>query len=177
MKVCFEANLQFEKWFCWVPPQLSTGFPPTTKLEAFRWTSPRNGKLRASFARPSALVSGGYPTNIPSIIAGEVFWWSGAIRRRAQTVCGEYPTDAPPIIAGDLFWRGGAIRRGVPVGYTAPKPQNSSAADCPTPPKHSPGDNRRDICWVPPRNQGGRPREGSPQFPISRRNLPPSFHF
>ena len=62
MKVCFEANLQLKKWRCWVPPRFQRGFPPTTKLEAFRWTAPRDGKVRASFVRPSALVSGGYPT-------------------------------------------------------------------------------------------------------------------
>ena len=44
------------------PPSYQQGFSPTTKLKAFRWTSPRNGKLQASFARPSALVSWGHPT-------------------------------------------------------------------------------------------------------------------
>ena len=50
-------------------------------------------------------------------------------------------------------------------------------ADCITPPEQFPGDNRRGICWVPPRNQGERPHEGSPQFPISRRSPPKSFEF
>ena len=33
------------------------------------------------------------------------------------------------------------------------------------------------LCWVPPRNQGGRPHEGGPHFPISRRSPPISFEF
>ena len=108
----------------------------------------------------------------PAIIGGASVGYSPQTVCALRRIAPLHQNTSPAIIDG--------IFVGYPPSYQQDFPPTNSlrpSAECAAPPIQFPGDNRRGICWVPPRSQVGRPREGSPQFPISRRSPPKSFEF